>query len=734
MRKQIDLKSRKPRLAYIGMGKKMLVEAVPTQVVEVVYPSKAHEEAKELKTSDTQEALFTKGELQEKVSKSSELPKNRLIWTNDNIVALKTLLDEKDSVTGEYKYRNKIDLIYIDPPFMVQDDFVAQNSIDIEIDEEEGVVSVKEPTIIETIAYKDTWQNGLDSFLQMMRERLDLMKELLSPSGFIFVHLDWHTTHYVKVLMDELFGYENLRNEIILPRPFTKNLQQQFESIKSLNVGHDTLLFYSTNPETTFPLLWVQKQEVKNPEGHWHHFWSNADRPTMRYELFGITPQSGQWIWNKEKALKAIKNYEKFEQEANSRSLLQYWNDTGQKLRFLRKDDEGKPQSWRPPSELQLATTLWSDVQSYENQKDYPTQKHENLLTRIVECFSKENDLVLDAFVGSGTTLISAEKINRSWIGIDNSKFAIHTARKRLIELNGKPKGKKGEGMYKVQPFTVENMGYYQRGMKWDPIQVSEQADAYRKAIIELFGGEYSPYSKLLHGKKRGSWVHVGPLSAPIIAEQIQAIAKEVKDTEFKKVYVLSADFTAHHQRDIDKIKGDLDVQVMVRLIPASAIEEVKHRLELMRQGAKEQELVSEMPSIAFFAPLTVKVNSVVDGKEVMIELAGLEVDAESFLESQKPERREELKKWLEQEKSWQSFVDFWAVDWDYQDLNGGENEPIFENEWQSFRKRNGKKFAEDLVFKAFYTYEKPSEYTIAVKVTDVFGNDGIITRRVAVK
>src|SRR3990167_11246262 len=129
MRKQVDLKPKKPRLAYIGMDKKTVIEAVPTQVVEVVYPSKAHEETKALKTNDKQEALFTKGELKEKITKSSDLPKNRLIWTNDNLVALRTLMDEKDSVTGEYKYRNKIDLIYIDPPFMVQDDFVAQNSI-----------------------------------------------------------------------------------------------------------------------------------------------------------------------------------------------------------------------------------------------------------------------------------------------------------------------------------------------------------------------------------------------------------------------------------------------------------------------------------------------------------------------------------------------------------------------------------------------------------------------------
>src|SRR3989344_1956961 len=147
MEKEIELKPKKPKLAYVGMDKKTIAEAVPTQVVEVVYPSKAEKK--------DEDSLFAKGELREKVGKLSDLPKNRLIWTNDNLVALKTLLDEKDPISDEYKYRNKIDLIYIDPPFMVQNDFVAENSIDIEVDEEEGVMSVKEPTIIETIAYKD---------------------------------------------------------------------------------------------------------------------------------------------------------------------------------------------------------------------------------------------------------------------------------------------------------------------------------------------------------------------------------------------------------------------------------------------------------------------------------------------------------------------------------------------------------------------------------------------------
>lgn len=672
MKKEIELKPKKPRLAYVGMDKKTVAEAVPTQVVEIVYPSKI-----EKKDENT---LFSKGELLQKITKSSDLPKNRLIWTNDNLVALKTLLDEKDPVSGEYKYRNKIDLIYIDPPFMVQDDFVTQNSIDIKVDEEEGVVSVKEPTIIETIAYKDTWQNGLDSFLQMMRERLILIKELLSPAGSVYVHLDWHTFHYVKIIMDEVFGYENFRRDIV----WSMSAASGYKGLVNNYVrGHEVILYYTKTDSFFFNKIFLDYDEKQLAR------FSSVDEKGRRYK--SITKERRLYL-----------------DEAKGVPLTDVWSDIAN----------------------------FQTIVNAEELTGYPTQKPVELLKRIILSSCPKSGIVLDAFIGSGTTCVVAEQLaeelNCTWIGIDNSKFGIHTARKRLIELNGRPKGKKGEGIYKVRPFTVENLGYYQRGVKWDPIQVGNQADAYRQAIIELFGGEYAPYSKLLHGKKKGAWVHIGPLSAPLVAEQVLAIAEEVKDTEFKKCYVLSADFTAHLNNAIEKAKEKYGVQVTAWIIPASAIEEVKKRLELMKK--KEPEKVSEMPNIAFFAPLTVKINKIVDGKEVMIELSGLEVDAESFLESQKPDRREELKKWLETEKSWQSFVDFWAVDWDYQNLKDELKEPIFENEWQSFRKRKGKKIVEDIVFKTFSTYEKAGEYTIAVKVTDVFGNDGIVTTKVIIK
>lgn len=565
MKKEIDLTKKKPKLAYVGMDEKTLVEAVPTQVVEVVYPLKA-----EKKDENT---LFAKGELQQKITKSEDFPKNRLIWTNDNLVALKTLLDEKDAVSGEYKYRNKINLIYIDPPFMVQDDFVAKNTIDINVDKEEGVVSVKEPTIIETIVYKDTWQNGLDSFLHMMRERLELMKELLSPTGSIYVHLDSRTVHYVKLLMDELY------------------LDYQFSEIiwvcglmgsgKFYPKAHETILCYKPKngyfspPHRLGYSEYIVKNLQKDDDG-WFY--------TRRQEGSGGKTHLKTYI-------------------SKDASLT--------KEQALEDAAKNRPQPvwdvWIGKEEIATAYNDFA-VGTYASKANedtgYPTQKPLELLKRVITASCPRGGIVLDAFAGSGTTCKAAEQLSEelkcTWIGIDNSKFAIHTVRKRLIELNGKPKETKNEGVYKVRPFTVENMGYYQH--------------------------------------------------------------------------------------------------------------------------------------LAFFAPLTVKINKVVDGKETMIELAGVEVDIESFLESQKPDRREELKKWLEQEKSWQSFVDFWAIDWDYDDLKDDLKEPVFENEWQSFRKRKGKKVVEDLVFKAFHKYEKPGEYIIAIKVTDVFGNDGIKSFKVVIK
>ncbi len=225
----LDVEPRKPRLAWQGMDRRERVVSVPTQVVEIVRPGRVIERGDSLLNTEARAAAArTEG----------ALPPNRLIWTNDNLVALATLLDERDPVTRDYRYRGKVDLVYIDPPFMVNNDFRADNAIDIDLDDE-GVHATKEPSLVEILAYKDTWRQGLDSFLTMLKRRLEMLKDLLAPTGSIYVHLDWHAVHYVKVLMDELFGYENLQHEIVWKRTSARSDAQSFNHI------HDVILGYA---------------------------------------------------------------------------------------------------------------------------------------------------------------------------------------------------------------------------------------------------------------------------------------------------------------------------------------------------------------------------------------------------------------------------------------------------------------------------------------------------------
>jgi len=377
-----------------------------TKIYQLVYQGKKRREDV---IAETPEAP-----LQEVRSFNTDHPfsdgwRNMLIF-GDNLMALKALYEDQRG-PNKYGTKNRIKLVYIDPPFATKQDFMK--------DREK--------------AYRDKIIGA--QFIEFLRKRLIFLREVLADDGWIFVHVDSKKVHYIKGIMDEVFDETNFRNEIILPRPFIKNLQQQFDSISSLNTRHDTLLFYSKKIETSFPPIWVDKIMIKHPDGHWHHLWSTANRPTMRYEIFGITPASGQWVWKESKAKEAIENYDVFLKQSNGRSLAQYWLDTGKKLRFIRKDEQGKPQYWRAPAAQQLADTLWLNLMTYENQKIYPTQKHEDLLGRVINSFSNENDIVLDAFAGSGTTLAVAEKLGRRWIGMDCGKLAVYTIQKRLLNL-----------------------------------------------------------------------------------------------------------------------------------------------------------------------------------------------------------------------------------------------------------------------------------------------------------
>src|SRR5918911_1876989 len=242
---------------------------------------------------------------------------NRIICGN-NLLAMQALIASD--------YEGKVSLIYADPPFWTNESYYAN----FEVGDTE---SSKTLSIVQRLAYNDNWKEGVDSFLDMLYPRLQLMKRLLTDDGSIFLHLDYHISHYTKLIMDEIFGMRNFRNEIIVKRGRKKGLMYQFEKVDRMHTSNDTILWYTKCPSSKFkqPL-----SETESVEAKWMGFWSNVDRPTMRYEIFGITPNKGQWKWKKERAMRAIENYRKFEDEFNMYDSCDESQITKDELEFIK--------------------------------------------------------------------------------------------------------------------------------------------------------------------------------------------------------------------------------------------------------------------------------------------------------------------------------------------------------------------------------------------------------------
>ena len=327
-------------------------------------------------------------------------------------------------------------LIYIDPPFATKQEFMAKSG---------------------EKAYQDKIIGA--KFLEWLRKRLILMRELLSDDGSIYVHLDWKMGHYVKVLMDEIFGQENFRNDLVVKR-IRKNVSE-YEKVKTYNTDQDILLFYSKSHETRIKLPTVKTD--KKPR--WHSFEASGHREGMDYELFGFKPKPGNhWRWSKERVLKAIKQ-----------GILRPNPRTGKPEYLVTKEEE-------------IIGSVWFDIPAYSFTTGFPTEKNEQLLERIIKASSNEGDIALDAFAGSGTTSAVAEKLNRRWIMIDSSKFAIYTMIKRMLNLKEKI-GNKGKPL-KPKPFAVYNAGLYDmKILKELPFK------EYRKFALELFQCKDEPHT-----------------------------------------------------------------------------------------------------------------------------------------------------------------------------------------------------------------------------------------------
>jgi DNA modification methylase len=344
---------------------------------------------------------------------------HNLLFQGDNTQVLDLLLRNG--------FRESVDFIYIDPPFNSGSEYVRTVKL-------RGTST--RPALLQQPAYQDTWNT--ETYLQFMYERLLKLKDLLKDTGFLCVHLDYHVGHYVKLVLDEVFGQENFRNELVVKRVY-KNLQGQFTEIRSLPQGHDVIYCYSKKPETRFKPIMVAKGQVNHPEGYWKEFWSGADRPTMRYPILGVTPTAGQWKWKKTRAERAVNNYVEYQQDdaSGTHSLYHYWMQTGCDKEFIRKAPSGRIEHWVPPSLCKFLDTVWSDIASYSFDHGFRTEKSEELLERLLTAFSKHGDLVLDVFVGSGTTARVAQRLGRRWIACDIHAGAVQMTSRLLQQTIG---------------------------------------------------------------------------------------------------------------------------------------------------------------------------------------------------------------------------------------------------------------------------------------------------------
>lgn len=602
--------------------------------------------------------------------------RNRLIW-GDKKYVLPSLLEE---------FAGKINLIYIDPPFDTGADFSFTATIpdNPETDDDETTTFTKEPSIIEQKAYRDTWGKGLDSYLQWFYETAILLRELLADDGSIYVHLDWHLGHYAKCILDEVFGYENFRNEIIWKRK-----GGSANPSNRLGIVTDSIFWYTKSDRLLFiPQFTKDGDEVQkyiderfnNKDENGRLFMKSPivspnPRPNLTYDYKGYKPPKNGWSISKE--------------------IMQKWDKEG-KLYFPERErgDRIYRKIYLDEYIGQPIQNLWTDIfviNPVANERlNYDTQKPEKLLERIISSSSNENDIILDCFCGSGTTASVAEKLNRRWITCDLGRFAIHTTRKRLLQIPN------------VKPFVVQNLGKYER-QAWateefdDPKDRAHTEKSYRDFIVELYKGNPVENFVWLHGIKNGRMIHVGNVEAPVSLGDVKSIIQEF----WKSVGKKTSDSEKVRYNGIDVLGWEFAFDINETAIQQAAANKVDMKFRKIPREVLEKKAV-EQGDIKFFELAALEVKAKTSGMNTELALKDFVVPPDDV--------PEDVRKAI---THWSQWIDYWAVDWNYKD-------DTFHNEWQSYRTKKDPK----IELSAKHKYEEKGKYNIVVKVIDILGND----------
>lgn len=632
---------------------------------------------------------------------SSSSGRQQTGWSNkliwgDNKLVLSSL--KNGALREEIEKQGGLKLVYIDPPFDVGADF----SMDIEIGED---VFNKRPNVLEELAYRDTWGRGADSFVAMIYERLVLIRDLLAEDGTIYVHCDWRVVHHLRQILDEVFGKDHFLNEVIWS-------------------------YYSFKRKTT----------KKFPQKH--------------DDIISYKKTKDKFIWSTQFKPHSEEYLKRWKKDSDGRLYRDDVNPTAGGSRIIYLDE----------LEGDIVDSVWDDIPPVNPQAkervDYPTQKPEALLERIIKASSNEGDLVADFFCGSGTTAAVAEKLGRKWIASDLGKFGIHTTRKRLIGVQRELKAQNKS----YRAFEILNLGKYERqhfigvNPNLRDIEKQKQLQEKEKAFLELILRAYQAQETdgfaTFHGKKAGRLVAVGPVNLPVTRLFVEEVISECRRKHITKVDILGFEFEMGLFPNVLDEASNKGIDIAPKYIPADVFDK--------RAVEKNQ--------VVFHDVSYIEVTPIIKDNKVAIQLTDFSVfysqdsiaSAEASLKDKSSkivvEKGQIVKVSKDKDgivsreqltKQWTDWIDYWSVDFDYESkkeiirvkkisgqgaLSGLESpqmaidefedvwsgDYIFENEWQSFRTKKDRNIELVSVAKE----AMPGRRKIAVKVVDIFGND----------
>ena len=606
---------------------------------------------------------------------------NRLIY-GDNLLTMAALL-AGDAETPSM--RGKVDLIYIDPPFDSKADYRTKVNLlggDIE----------QRPTVLEQFAYSDTWVDGTASYLRMITPRIYLMRELISDSGSMYVHLDYHVLHYVKIVLDDVFGKDNFLNEIVWKRRAGILAQS-----KQYGASTDSILFYRRGDDYYFDPP-TEKEGREEYIAERFKYVDDTGRKyrlsplispsyskNLVYEYNGHLPPSNGWSVSRVKM-------EQYEREGR----LVFPKKEGGRIQRKQYLDEWKG------SPIQ---NLWDDVFVINpmavERINYATQKPEKLLERIIAASSPAGGIVADFFSGSGTTAAVAQKMGRQWIATDLGKPACMITRKRLIDENAKP-------------FLYQHVGDYQVEMARSTMGRKFRIGDLAEIVLGLYGAlplpvEENPNRNMGRIPRTKTLVLAdSPNKLTGLATLKRAI--EIRDNlmgGWDKVVVLGWNFDSSIGHDIQALNQGDRMEVLV--IPPDLLDRLK------KKGAK---LKAE--EVRFSSLQYVKIKPVARRRDSGKEALTVEIDNYVLLSPDAlnldEANREKLQKVMHKDPL--ALIEYWSVDPDY-------DGQIFRSVWQDYRgntENDDDPYRVVSIARLIDLPAKAGPRRVCVRVVDVFG------------